>query len=143
MIDGSGFFVIEMPNGDQAFTRGDLPGFEGQIVLPGSGFVLMPGITIPDETTSITVSVEGEVSVKIAGDPDIQVIGQFDMVDFVNPAGLQPIGNNMFVETTASGLPTFGTPSLDGLVAFVKGFRNLECECCGRAGQSDSGAACL
>jgi flagellar basal-body rod protein FlgG len=123
MIDGSGFFVVEMPNGDQSFTRAGQfsKDSEGQIVLPGTGFVVMPAITIPDDATSITVSIEGEVSVKVAGDPDIQVIGQLDMVDFVNPAGLQPVGNNMFIETTASGPPTFGTGSLDGFGSIRQG----------------------
>ena len=123
MIDGQGFFVVELPNGDEAYTRAGqfTKDADGQIVMPGNGFVVMPGITIPEDTTSITISIEGEVSVKIAGDPQEQIIGQFDMADFINPAGLQPIGNNMYIETTASGEPIAGVPSVDGFGGIRQG----------------------
>lgn len=123
MIDGQGFFVVSLPNGDPAYTRAGqfTKDADGQIVMPSNGFVVMPGIAIPADATSITISREGEVSVKLAGDPQEQVIGQFEMADFINPAGLQPIGNNMFVETTASGAPIGGVPTVDGFGSIRQG----------------------
>ncbi|WP_076540193.1 flagellar basal-body rod protein FlgG [Shewanella sp. UCD-KL21] len=123
MIEGPGFFEVEMPDGTAAYTRNGQFSLDenGQIVTPGSGYVIQPAITIPDEATSITVSSEGEVSVKLSGATENTVIGQLAMSDFINPSGLDPLGQNLFTETGASGTPIQGTASLDGLGAIRQG----------------------
>ncbi|GGZ12040.1 MULTISPECIES: flagellar basal-body rod protein FlgG [Shewanella] len=123
MIQGPGFFEIQMPDGTTAYTRNGQFTLDdtGQMVTSGEGYVLQPGITIPDNATSITVSEEGEVSVKIPGNAENQVVGQLTMSDFINPSGLQPIGQNLYLETGASGTPVQGTPSLDGLGSIRQG----------------------
>lgn len=72
----------------------------------GAGYVLQPAITIPDDATSITVSAEGEVSVKTPGAAENQVVGQLTISDFINPSGLDPIGQNLYLETGAA-VPRF------------------------------------
>ena len=115
-IDGRGFFQILQPSGDIAYTR------NGQFHLSADGEVvdvngnlLQPAITVPDGAQSVTVGDDGIVSVRIQGTPTPQQIGQIQLVDFVNPAGLQAMGNNLFIETASSGNPTTGTPGLAGI----------------------------
>jgi len=112
-----------MPDGTAAYTRNGQFSLDdtGQIVTPGSGYVLQPPITIPEDAMSITVSAEGEVSVKLAGTTESQTIGQLTMTDFINPSGLDPLGQNLYTETGASGTPIQGTASLDGLGAIRQG----------------------
>lgn len=123
MIEGPGFFEVEMPDGTAAYTRNGQFSLDenGQIVTPGSGYVVQPSITIPDDATSITVSAEGEVSVKLSGATESTVVGQLAMSDFINPSGLDPLGQNLYTETGASGTPIQGTASLDGLGAIRQG----------------------
>ncbi|MBR9726752.1 flagellar basal-body rod protein FlgG [Shewanella intestini] len=123
MVEGSGFFEVEMPDGTTAYTRNGQFSLDdsGQIVTPGSGYVVQPAITIPEDATSITVSSQGEVSVKLAGGAANQVVGQLAISDFINPAGLDPLGQNLYSETGASGAPIQGTPSENGLGAIRQG----------------------
>ncbi|WP_163935879.1 flagellar basal-body rod protein FlgG [Paraferrimonas sp. SM1919] len=123
MIDGAGFFEVEMPDGSISYTRNGQFSLdsEGQIVTPGSGYIIQPGITIPENTQTISVSAEGEVSVKLPGQAENQIVGQFTLVDFVNPSGLEPMGQNLFAETGASGAPIQGIASLDGMGAIRQG----------------------
>lgn len=116
MIEGKGFFQVQLPDGRAAYTRNGQFSMDelGQLVTSGSGYVLQPPITIPANTTSITVSEEGEVSVKTFDNPDNQVLGQITMVDFINPAGLSPVGQNLYMENGVSGEPVEGIASLDG-----------------------------
>ena len=111
MIEGPGFFEIQLPDGTTAYTRNGQFSLDdtGQIVTSGAGYVLQPAITIPDDATSITVSAEGEVSVKTPGAAENQVVGQLTISDFINPSGLDPIGQNLYLETGASGTPIQGT----------------------------------
>ncbi|PKH33212.1 flagellar basal-body rod protein FlgG [Shewanella sp. ALD9] len=123
MIEGSGFFEVQMPDGTAAYTRNGQFSLDdtGQIVTPGSGYVVQPPIAIPDDSTSITVSASGEVSVQTPGTAASQVIGQLTMTDFINPAGLDPLGQNLYTETGASGTPIQGTASQDGLGSIRQG----------------------
>ncbi|MGB0893979.1 MAG: flagellar basal-body rod protein FlgG [Parashewanella sp.] len=123
MIEGPGFFEVQMPNGDTAYTRSGQFSLDdnGQIVTSGSGFVVQPAIIIPENASSITVSAEGEVSVKTPGAAENQVVGQFNMSDFINPSGLEPKGQNLYMETGASGAPVQGVASLDGMGAIRQG----------------------
>jgi len=114
-IRGEGFFKITMPDGTFAYTRDG--SFEmdaqGRIVTP-KGNVVSPGITIPQNATSITVNVQGQVSATVAGSTTPTVLGQLTLTRFVNKTGLQPIGDNLFVETPASGTPQDGLAAVDG-----------------------------
>ncbi|WP_133407571.1 flagellar basal-body rod protein FlgG [Parashewanella tropica] len=123
MIEGPGFFEVQMPDGSISYTRSGQfsRDDQGQIVTSGSGFVVQPAITIPQDAKSITVSAEGEVSVKVPGAAENQVIGQFTMSDFINPSGLEPMGQNLYLETGASGAPIQGVAALNGMGAIRQG----------------------
>ncbi|CAI8894188.1 MULTISPECIES: flagellar basal-body rod protein FlgG [Pseudomonas] len=114
-IDGRGFFQILQPDGTTSYTRDGTFHLDsnGQIVN-ASGFALEPAIVIPNDAQTFTVGRDGTVSVTIAGNPAAQVIGNLQTADFINPAGLQAVGNNLFLETAASGAPQVGTPGLNG-----------------------------
>ncbi|WP_095145661.1 MULTISPECIES: flagellar basal-body rod protein FlgG [unclassified Pseudomonas] len=114
-IDGRGFFQILQPDGTTSYTRDGTFHLDsnGQIVT-SAGFALEPAIVIPNEAQTFTVGRDGTVSITIAGNPAAQVIGNLQTADFINPAGLQATGNNLFLETAASGAPQVGTPGLNG-----------------------------
>ncbi|VVN30854.1 Flagellar basal-body rod protein FlgG [Pseudomonas fluorescens] len=114
-IDGRGFFQILQPDGTTSYTRDGTFHLDsnGQIVN-SSGFALEPAIVIPNDAQTFTVGKDGTVSVTVAGNPAAQVIGNLQTADFINPAGLQAVGNNLFLETAASGAPQVGTPGLAG-----------------------------
>ncbi|WP_223441205.1 flagellar basal-body rod protein FlgG [Pseudomonas sp. BF-R-19] len=114
-IDGRGFFQILQPDGTTSYTRDGTFHLDsnGQIVN-ASGFALEPAIVIPNDAQTFTVGRDGTVSITIAGNPAAQVIGNLQTADFINPAGLQAVGNNLFLETAASGAPQVGTPGLSG-----------------------------
>lgn len=114
-IDGRGFFQILQPDGTTSYTRDGTFHLDsnGQIVN-ASGFALEPAIVIPNDAQSFTVGRDGTVSITVVGNPASQVIGNLQTADFINPAGLQAVGNNLFLETAASGAPQVGTPGLAG-----------------------------
>jgi len=114
-IDGRGFFQILQPDGTTSYTRDGTFHLDsnGQIVN-ASGFALEPAIVIPNDAQTFTVGRDGTVSITVAGNPAAQVIGNLQTADFINPAGLQAVGNNLFLETAASGAPQVGTPGLNG-----------------------------
>ncbi len=121
-IEGRGFFEILRPDGSLAYTRDGSFQLDrdGQMVTAG-GYVLQPGINIPPNVKSITIGEDGTVSVLEAGANAPTQIGTLQTVDFINPAGLEPIGQNLFVETASSGDPQNGSPGLDGLGRLVQG----------------------
>ncbi|PYY68110.1 flagellar basal-body rod protein FlgG [Pseudomonas jessenii] len=114
-IDGRGFFQILQPDGTTSYTRDGTFHLDsnGQIVN-ASGFALEPAVVIPNDAQTFTVGRDGTVSITVAGNPAAQVIGNLQTADFINPAGLQAVGNNLFLETAASGAPQVGTPGLNG-----------------------------
>ncbi len=114
-VDGRGFFQILQPDGTTAYTRDGTFHLDsnGQIVN-ASGFALEPAIVIPNNAQTFTVGRDGTVSITIPGAAAAQVIGNLQTADFINPAGLQAAGNNLFLETAASGAPQIGTPGLNG-----------------------------
>lgn len=121
-IQGQGFFEILLPDGTQSYTRDGTFQLnpEGEVVT-SSGYTLQPAITIPPGSQGLTVGVDGVVSVLVAGSPDPVQIGTLQLVDFLNPSGLQARGENLFLETVASGPPQPGTPGLTGLGTLVQG----------------------
>ena len=121
-IDGSGFFQILNPDGTLSYTRSGTFGksAEGLLTSP-SGFVLQPEIAIPEGVTSINISSDGIVSVQIPGQVEGEEVGQIQLADFANPTGLQPIGQNLLVETPASGPPIVENPFTNGFGKLVQG----------------------
>lgn len=121
-VEGRGFFQIMQPDGTLAYSRdGSFKlDAQGQIVT-ASGYVVQPAITIPSNATSVTIGSDGVVSVMTAGATAPTQVGSLQLADFINPAGLQPSGHNLFVETQASGSPQVGTPGLNGLGPVVQG----------------------
>jgi flagellar basal-body rod protein FlgG len=121
-IQGRGFLQVLLPDGSIAYSRdGELSmNSQGQLVT-SSGFEIDPGITIPAETLSVTIAADGTVSALTAGTNAPTQIGNLQLADFINPQGLQPIGQNLFKETVASGNPTNGTPGLNGLGTLIQG----------------------
>ena len=115
-IDGRGFFQILQPDGTLSYTRDGTfhLNSDGQIVT-ASGFALEPAIVVPPEAQTFTVGRDGTVSITTAGNPAAQVIGNLQTADFINPAGLQAVGGNLFLETAASGAPQVGTQGLNGI----------------------------
>jgi len=115
-IEGQGFLQVELPDGSIAYTRaGQLSvNAEGRLVK-ASGLPIVPEITVPVNATSVTVSENGTVSANVPGNADPQQVGQLTLVNFVNPAGLTALGDGLYQETTASGVPNEGTPGDDGL----------------------------
>jgi flagellar basal-body rod protein FlgG len=114
-IQGSGFFQIELPDGTTAYTRdGSFQlDSQGQLVT-ASGYTLTPSITIPSDTVTLTVGKDGTVSVQQAGQSSPTQIGSIQVATFVNPGGLQSVGENLYLETASSGTPTPNTPGLNG-----------------------------
>ena len=94
-------------------------------VVTSDGYTVLPEITIPQDATEINVAVNGEVSVKVAGDPAFQQVGQLELARFINPAGLKSAGRNLFTETEASGTPVTGAPDSQGLGKLSQGFLEL------------------
>jgi flagellar basal-body rod protein FlgG len=113
-ITGEGYFQIQMPNGDTAYTRdGTFQMNENGELVTVQGFIVDPGLTIPSDAQSIDISPAGEVLVSVPGQTTTTNVGQLQLAGFVNPAGLEAIGDNLFLETDASGSPTTGTPGQD------------------------------
>ena len=121
-INGRGFFEILQPNGTTAYTRnGEFHlSADGEMVT-ADGLVLQPAVTIPQGALSITVGNDGTVSVLLAGNAAPTQVGNIQLSDFVNPAGLQAIGSNLFIETASSGAANQGTPGLNGFGSFEQG----------------------
>jgi flagellar basal-body rod protein FlgG len=115
-IDGRGFFEVLLPDGTTAYTRNGQfhLNADGEIVN-AHGLVLQPGITVPADAQTITISDDGIVEVTLTGQAAPQQIGQLQLTDFINPAGLQAMGSNLFLETAASGTPQQGQPASNGL----------------------------
>ncbi|MSQ67312.1 MAG: flagellar basal-body rod protein FlgG [Gammaproteobacteria bacterium] len=121
-IQGRGFFQILMPDGSTAYTRDGTFSLnsQGQMVT-SSGYTLDPAITIPAEMQSLTIGSDGTVTALTAGSTTPTQIGSVLLSDFINPQGLQPVGQNLYTETVSSGSPTQGTPGLNGLGTLVQG----------------------
>ena len=121
-IKGQGFFQIQQPDGTTAYTRdGSLQlDANGQLVT-NAGYAVQPGITIPAGAQSVTIAADGTVSVALPGQSTPQAVGQLTLASFVNPAGLEPRGQNLWAETAASGAPQAGAPGSNGLGALQQG----------------------
>ena len=124
-IRGEGFFKIQMPDGTFSYTRDGSFEMDAQgRIVTSQGNLVQPGITIPQNASGITINQQGQVSVTLPGQTTPQVLGQLTLTRFVNKAGLQAIGDNLYLETPASGTPQDGVPNVDGVGNLLQG--NLE-----------------
>jgi flagellar basal-body rod protein FlgG len=121
-INGRGFFQILLPDGNLAYSRDGSFNIDSQgQVVTSSGYLLQPGLNIPDNAQSITIGADGTISVATPGNSTPSQVGSLQLADFINPVGLQPIGENLFLETAASGAAQTGAPGLTGLGRVVQG----------------------
>ncbi len=122
-VDGQGFFQVQMPDGTVGYTRDGAfrVDAQGQLVTK-NGQPLQPAITIPANAQSVTIASDGVVSVKQAGTAATTQVGQIQLANFINPAGLDPRGQNIFSETAASGNPNAGTPGINGIGSLQQGY---------------------
>jgi flagellar basal-body rod protein FlgG len=121
-IQGRGFFQVLMPDGALSYTRDGTFQINstGQMVM-SNGYPLEPAITIPTDALSVTIGSDGTVSALQPGQTSPTIVGNVQLADFVNPTGLQPMGENLFKETASSGTAITGTPGLTGIGTVVAG----------------------
>jgi flagellar basal-body rod protein FlgG len=122
-IRGNGYFQITLPSGETAYTRDGTFGLspEGQIVT-ADGFVVVPGITISGNATSVTINASGIVQVGLSGQTSPTTVGTIQLATFPNEAGLDAQGNNLLLQSAASGNPTTGNPAAPGFGTVMQGF---------------------
>ncbi len=121
-VQGRGFFQIQRPDGQIAYSRdGNFHlDAQGQLVT-SNGYLVQPGIAIPENAQSVTIGVDGVVTVTVPGNAQPNQVGALQIADFINPAGLEPVGENLFLETASSGAPQAGTPGQQGLGTVLQG----------------------
>ena len=122
-IDGQGYFQITLPSGEIGYTRAgnfSLSG-EGQLVTE-DGYAVEPAISIPQDAVDVIISKTGQVQVISAGSPEAATVGQLELATFFNEAGLEAIGDNLLLETAASGPATTGTPGETGFGQLLQGY---------------------
>jgi flagellar basal-body rod protein FlgG len=122
-IQGPGFFRIQQADGTDAYTRSGNFSLspQGQLVTQ-DGLVIQPGIAIPQNTISVTINSQGQVNATVAGNTTPQTVGQLELTRFPNEAGLNAIGNNLYLETPGSGPPQAGVPASLGYGTIQQGF---------------------
>lgn len=122
-INGSGYFQVRMPDGQTAYTRdGSFQVNQNGQLVTAEGYAVVPGIQLPANATGVTVGSDGSVSVTLPGSNQAQQVGQLQLANFVNPQGLQPQGNNLFLRTNSSGAPQVGPAQQNGLGSINQGY---------------------
>lgn len=122
-ITGNGFFQIELPDGTIAYSRDGAFKLDDEgNVVNSQGYLLVPNITIPDDATQVNIGTDGTVTVLQGNDTTVNELGQIETVNFINPAGLHALGDNLYLNTNASGDPIVGTPGLNGFGQLRQGF---------------------
>ncbi|PAF42056.1 flagellar basal-body rod protein FlgG [Helicobacter sp. 11S03491-1] len=125
-ITGKGFFQIQLPDGSIAYTRsGNFKLDDQGNVVTSEGYLLLPQITVPQDATQINIGTDGTVSVVQGNRGLSNVLGQIEIVNFINPAGLHGLGDNLYINTNASGDPIAGVGGTDGLGQLRQGFLEL------------------
>jgi len=125
-INGRGFFQVTLPSGQTGYTRaGNLAvNADGELVT-ADGYPIEPSISVPQEATAVQITRDGIVEVTLAGQTDPQQIGQIEIASFINAAGLEAIGDNLYLETPASGTANTATPGSPGLGTIMQGYLEL------------------
>jgi flagellar basal-body rod protein FlgG len=121
-VQGRGFLQVTMPDGTIAYTRdGSLHLDQNGQIVTANGYAVDPAVSVPANAQSITIGSDGTISVSVPGQAATQQIGTVQLADFINPAGLQPNGDNLYLETASSGSPQIGQPGLNGLGTLEQG----------------------
>jgi flagellar basal-body rod protein FlgG len=122
-VNGGGFFQVQMPDGTTGYTRdGSFQTNAAGLLVTNNGYTVQPGITIPVNAQSVTIGSDGTISVLLPAQTAPQTVGKLQLANFINPAGLDPKGQNVYTETAASGTPNVGTPGQNGLGSVQQGF---------------------
>jgi flagellar basal-body rod protein FlgG len=122
-VEGDGFFQITLPDGTTGYTRdGSFKEDANGSVVTAEGYFVQPQITIPQNAVSVSVGPDGTVTAQVPGSVQPQTLGQLQLARFVNPAGMAPTGDNLYLETAASGPPIVSTPGLNGTGILEDGF---------------------
>ncbi|QHL89744.1 flagellar basal-body rod protein FlgG [Sphingomonas changnyeongensis] len=122
-IEGNGYFQILMPSGEIAYTRaGSFQLSDQGELVTADGYAVQPGVTIPPQATDVSISRTGIVQIKVAGQAEMQDVGQLQLATFVNEAGLEAQGGNLFLATAASGQPNIASPGDPGFGMLRQGF---------------------
>jgi flagellar basal-body rod protein FlgG len=122
-IQGKGYFQVEMPNGDTAYTRdGSFQLSSTGTIVTNDGYTVQPSITVPQNAIDVTINASGEVLVTLDGQTAQQNVGQLQLATFANEAGLSAIGNNLLLETEASGTPVTSNPAQPGFGSLLQGY---------------------
>jgi len=125
-ITGRGFFKLELPDGTEVYSKnGAFKIDENGTVVNSDGYRLVPEIVIPEDATNISIGTDGIVTVIQPGQTQATQVGQINLTNYVNPAGLHSLGDNLYIETDSSGQPVEGTPGVDGLGTIRQGFVEL------------------
>ncbi len=125
-INGRGFFQVALPSGQTAYTRaGNLAVNADGALVTADGYLLEPSITVPQEAVGVQITRDGVVEVTMAGQTDPQQVGQIEIANFINPAGLEAIGDNLYLETPASGTVNTATPGSPGFGTLMQGYLEL------------------
>ncbi len=123
MIDGAGFFQVQRPDGSLAYTRdGSFRPSDTGTLVNHSGYSVVPPITIPSDTTGVSISPDGFVSITVEGGSEIIELGQIQLARFINPSGLEALGENLYAETPASGAPVEGYAQENGFGRILQGY---------------------
>ena len=121
-INGRGYFTVELPSGDTGYTRaGSFQVSPDGELVTADGYIVQPGATIPSDAVSVTINANGVVSVRVSGSTTEQQVGQIELANFPNEAGLEALGDNLFLETAASGTATIGNPGATGFGLLKQG----------------------
>jgi flagellar basal-body rod protein FlgG len=122
-VTGRGFFKVQLPDGSEAYTKnGAFKVDQNGTVVNSDGYPLTPQIVLPADATNVTVGVDGTVTVTQPGQAQATQVGQVNLTNFINPAGLHSLGDNLYIETDSSGQPVEGSPGVDGLGTIRQGF---------------------
>lgn len=125
-ITGRGFFKLELPDGTEVYSRnGAFKIDDTGTIVNSDGYRLTPELVVPEDATNVSVGTDGIVTVIQPGQTEATQIGQIQLTNFINPAGLHSMGDNLFVETDSSGQPVEGIPGIDGLGNIRQGFVEL------------------
>jgi flagellar basal-body rod protein FlgG len=122
-IQGDGFFAVQQSNGDIAYTRDGSFKVDGSgNVVTSEGYYIQPALTIPANTTNVVIRENGDVVVSVPSQTDTQIIGSIKLHKFINPAGLESLGGNLYKETEASGQAVDGTPGVEGFGTLAQNY---------------------
>ncbi|MDD2623859.1 MAG: flagellar basal-body rod protein FlgG [Candidatus Riflebacteria bacterium] len=126
VIEGDGFFQIQLPNGDTAYTRDGAWKLSGDgTIVTSDGYTVLPEVQVPAEAIGLNITSGGIIAVKMSEDADLEVLGQIELADFVNPAGLKSIGNNLYQQSGSSGEAVVGIPNTEGFGSIAQGFTEM------------------